>query len=239
MAAGHARRKQRVIRRRHSQKQHGSTLARSPRKAPATHAGLGSPGLAVVGLAILGLVVAGLAILGLPGCGEQDLYRPPDCPFEISGRVSLRTEAQDVDVLDNYAYVAAGQGGLQVVDITDPDNPRQTDWINTKKFAEAILAAQTYDNDGSPRKIAFVVDGTEGITTFDISSPDTLIDFRQGTGAYDGKGLSFVPPAMMTDPYMLFLADSWRGITVFLQIMDTPGALDFQRAGETSSAPES
>ncbi|MBD3236208.1 MAG: SUMF1/EgtB/PvdO family nonheme iron enzyme, partial [Candidatus Eisenbacteria bacterium] len=57
-------------------------------------------------------------------------------------------------------------------------------------------------------------------------------DFEQGTGAYDGQGIRYVPPRFVTDPYMIFLADSWRGMTVFFQIMDTPGALDFQRAGE-------
>ena len=184
------------------------------------------------GQRILGLVAVAALLGGLLGCGEQDLYTPPESPFAVSGRVVMPTEIDDVAILGNHAYVAAGQGGLQVVDISDPDHPVLVTWANTKKYAESVIAAQTYDSDGTPRRIAFVVDGTEGITTFDITDPANLVDFKQGTGAYDGKGTRFVPPKHMTDPYMIFLADSWRGMTVFFQIMDTPGALDFQRAGE-------
>ncbi|MBM3316389.1 MAG: hypothetical protein FJY75_00915, partial [Candidatus Eisenbacteria bacterium] len=93
-------------------------------------------------LATLGMLVAGLA---LAGCGEQELYKPPVSPYRISGRVPLRSDAQDVAILGNYAYVAAGQSGLQVVDITDPDRPELILWLDTPKFANAIAVARTYD----------------------------------------------------------------------------------------------
>ena len=114
-----------------------------------------------------GAILAGC--LTLVNCGEQDLYKPPVSPYHISGRVSLPSLAQGVDILGNYAYVAAGQSGLQVVDITDPENPRRILWLDTPKFADAIAVARTYDADGAVRDIAFLVEGTEGIVPYDIS----------------------------------------------------------------------
>ncbi len=166
----------------------------------------------------------------LASCGEQDLYRPPESPFRISGRVSLPTQAQDVDILGNYAYVAAGQSGLQVVDISSPEDPRLVLWLDTPKFADAVAVARTYDPDGSIRDFAFLVEGTEGIIPYDITYvPDSLIDLRQGTTAYAGNAVCVALPDYVTDSYELYLADSWRAITGFVSDPQIPGFLD-QRA---------
>ncbi|MCK4304631.1 MAG: SUMF1/EgtB/PvdO family nonheme iron enzyme [Candidatus Eisenbacteria sp.] len=175
-----------------------------------------------------------LACLGPLGCGEQDLYRPPESPFAIVGHVSMPSEAQDVDILGNYAYVAAGQAGLLVVDITNPANPELILWHDTKKFAESIRVARMYDPDGSPRDIALPIDGTEGITPFDITYvPDSLIYLNQGTGAYDGQDLCIVAPEFMTDPFRVYLADSWRGIRVLFTDPETPGVLQEKGVSRT------
>ncbi len=173
--------------------------------------------------------VAWMALLALvsAGCGEQDLYSPPDSPYTISGRFPMPSEIQDVAILDHYAYVAAGQSGLQVVDIADPSNPQSVLWIDTPKYADAIAVARTYDADGTPRNLAFLVEGTEGILPYDISFvPDSLVDLRQGTSAYAGNAVLVQPPLYVGDPYILFLADSWRAVTGFVSAPDNPGFLD-------------
>ncbi|MBM3317971.1 MAG: SUMF1/EgtB/PvdO family nonheme iron enzyme, partial [Candidatus Eisenbacteria bacterium] len=126
--------------------------------------------------------------------------------------------------------VAAGQSGLQVVDITDPDRPELILWLDTPKFANAIAVARTYDADGSVRDLAFLVEGTEGILPYDITLvPDTLIDLRQGTSAYAGAAVCVALPEFATDSYELYLADSWRAVTGFVSNPANPGFLD-QRA---------
>ena len=171
-------------------------------------------------------VVATLAVLGF-GCGEQDLYDPPASPYHVAGRVALPTEAADVAILGNYAYLAAGQGGLQVVDITDPGHPQRIFALDTERSANAIAVARTYDDDGTVRDLAFLVDETEGIKPFDISFvPDSLVDLEQGTSAYFGNAICVAPPEYVGDPYELYLGDGWRAVTGFVSNPANPGFLD-------------
>ena len=171
--------------------------------------------------------VAWMGLLVLAGCGEQDLYRPPTSPFTVTGRVAMPSETQDVAILGHYAYVTAGEGGVFVVDIQDPDHPQRVFWKDTQKFARSAAAVRTYEPDGSVRDILFVVEGTEGLVPFDATQiPDTLIQLSSGTPAYDAQKLCIAPPAFLTDSYELYLADTWRSITGFVSTPGNPGNLD-------------
>jgi formylglycine-generating enzyme required for sulfatase activity len=172
-------------------------------------------------------VLAGIGLLALAGCGEQDLYRPPTSPYAVTARVPMPSETQDVAILDHYAYVATGQGGVYIIDIQDPEHPRSMFWMDTPKFAASIAVTRTYEPDGSRRDIAFVIEGTEGIVAYDATeAPDTLINLNQATTAYDAQRLCIAQSAYMTDAYQLFLADTWRAITGFISVPGNPGALD-------------
>jgi formylglycine-generating enzyme required for sulfatase activity len=171
------------------------------------------------------LALVGLA--GLVGCGEQDLYQPPDSPYNRSGAMPLRASAAAVDVLGDYAYIAGGEAGLQVFDISDPAHPQLAGWLDTPKRADAIRVARTYDADGSARDIAFIVEGTEGIPTYDVTDPTSIVDFQQGTTAVDGKGLCFVPAEIVGESYTVYLADSWKGVRVYFSAPERPGVLDY------------
>lgn len=199
------------------------------------------------------IVLAGALLIGglmLSGCGEQDLYQPPDSSYDVVAVVPLPSEALGVDILGNYAFVAAGEGGIAVVDISEPSHPELLYWkrsptddylylrsddpsaagvmstIDTKKNAESIAVTRSYDLDGSRRDIALPVDGTEGITPFDITGvPDSVRYLAQGTGAYDGKGLEVVPGKFVTDPYFVYLADSWHAIILFISKPQWPGVI--------------
>ncbi len=155
-----------------------------------------------------------LAMTIVSGCGEQDLYKPPQSDFKIAGSVVLPSQALDVDILGNYAYVANSQGGLQVVDISDPTNPTVAAWSDTPKAANGMKAARLYDELGIGHDIAFLIEGTEGIIAFDVDNPLEPINLNTGIGAYDAKRICIIEPETMGDRYMMFMADSWRAITV-------------------------
>lgn len=177
------------------------------------------------------LAAAGL----LPGCGEQDLYKVPDSPYRIIARLPLPSAPEDVAVLGNHAYIAGGEAGLHVVDISDPHNPVLKETFDTKKFAESIKVASTPVAGGGIVDIAFVVEGTEGITTYDVTDPDSTISFQQGTTAVDGNGLFIEVPASPSEPYIVYLAENWKGMRLFESDLAVPGLLRYN--GVFTSTP--
>jgi hypothetical protein len=119
------------------------------------------------------------------------------------------------------------EGGLQAVDISNPSNPRLSlrSWSNQRM--KSVVAAQAYDADGTPRKLAFVSIGTEGLGTFDITSPDSLIEQPQEWNGYYTESVHFVPAQVITEQFMLFIADGRRGVAVLFQDLDRPGGTRF------------
>lgn len=170
--------------------------------------------------------ILALSIVLLAGCGEQDLYKPPHSPYRIVGQVPLFSGPEDVAVLGNHAYVAGGELGLAVVDITDPHNPVLIEQLDTRKFAESIRVASTPTATGAT-DIAFVVEGTEGITTYNIANPDSVFSFQQGTTAVDGNGLFLELPSNPANPYIVYLAENWHGIRIFESDPSIPGLLRY------------
>lgn len=196
---------------------------------------LGTPGGAEVGgsLGSMGtgagfLLVAALLplTLGLAGCGEQDLYKPPRSPYAIVAQMQLPSAAEDVSIIGHTAYVAGGEAGLHTIDITDPAHPVLKQTLNTTKYAEAVKVAATPSADGVV-PIAFVVEGTEGITTYNIADPDSSWSYNQGTTAVDGNGIFVDLPSAPSFTYSVFLAESWKGIRIFESDPLFPGVLRY------------
>jgi formylglycine-generating enzyme required for sulfatase activity len=160
------------------------------------------------------------------GCGEQDLYHPPTSPYTVQARVPLPSISEDVAIHGHHAYVAGGQAGLHVVDVSNPRSPLLVTTINTTKYAEAIRVAGTPTATGVV-DIAFVVEGTEGITTYDVTDPDSTYSYGQGTTAVDGNGLFIDIPDTPTDRYSVFLAESWKGLRLFESDPRFPGVLRY------------
>jgi hypothetical protein len=76
--------------------------------------------------------------------------------------VYARGLAQAVVVSGNYAYVAAGVGGLIVIDISNPSNPVRVGGLDTLGGAVDVAVAGNY---------AYVADGGAGLQVIDISNP--------------------------------------------------------------------
>lgn len=69
--------------------------------------------------------------------------------------------AKDVAVQGKYAYVAADAGGLQVIDISDPANPRRVGGCDSGS-AESVAVSGNY---------AYLADYWQGLLVIDITDP--------------------------------------------------------------------
>jgi hypothetical protein len=78
--------------------------------------------------------------------------------YDTSGSVS------GVQVVGNYAYVADGNSGLQIIDISNPTTPTLKGNYNTSGAAEDVQVVGNY---------AYVADYESGLQIIDISNPTT------------------------------------------------------------------
>ena len=76
--------------------------------------------------------------------------------------VAIPGFANNVDVAGNFAYVAAGSAGLQVVDVTDRRAPRIVGALDTPGNANDVRVVGNR---------AYVADGASGLRVIDVSNP--------------------------------------------------------------------
>jgi len=97
-----------------------------------------------------------------------------------------------------YAYVAAGESGLRIVEVADPGNLREVGFYDTPGWAEGIAVAGDF---------AFVGGHDAGLRVVDISDPANPSE----TGFYDTPGLA-LGVAVAGD--YAFVADADAGLRV-------------------------
>jgi hypothetical protein len=147
---------------------------------------------------------------------ETDIIVQTFTPVPLSF-VNIPGFTNNVDVSGNFAYVAAGSAGLQVVDVSDRNNPR-------------IVAA--FDTPGNAQDVkvvgntAFVADGSAGLQIIDITDPlnSSLL------GAIDTPGNA---QDVVVQGNLAFVADGSTGLQIsnisdltapsLLSTVDTPG----------------
>nr|MEE4269075.1 SUMF1/EgtB/PvdO family nonheme iron enzyme [Candidatus Krumholzibacteria bacterium] len=167
-----------------------------------------------------------LALLFPIGCAEQDLYEPPGAPFQRVGRVPLPSQNEGVAALGRHAFVAGGQAGLHSIDFTNPAHPVLLQTINTQKYSESVEVVRSFVGQ-TLQDIALVVEGTEGITSYDITVPDGMTSFETGTTAVFGNRVAVTESDDPEVPYVVFLAESWKGVRIFESIPAQPGILAY------------
>ncbi len=172
------------------------------------------------------VVLALLLVTIWTGCAQQDLYEPPGAPYTRVGTVALPSENEGVAVMGRYAFVAGGQAGLHMIDFSNPSRPVLLQTINTLKYSESVEVVRTFVNH-ELRDIALVVEGTEGITSYDITDPTAVTSFNSGTTAVFGNRVFVSQPEDPEEPYICFLAESWKGVRIFESIPDQPGILAY------------
>ena len=96
---------------------------------------------------------------------------------ELVGKYNT-SSANGVEVVDNYAYVADGDKGLKIIDISNRTNLTLKGTYDTSGDALGVQVVGNY---------AYVADGNSGLQIVDISDPTTPT--RKGTYDTDGYAL--------------------------------------------------
>jgi hypothetical protein len=125
----------------------------------------------VVGLAKWSLAI-GLLLLAGSGRAQDSLN------VRRLGGIPYWGYTQSVAVVDTLAYVAAGGGGLRIVNISDPANPVEVGFYDTPGFAEGVAVWGSY---------AYVADGGSGLRVINITNPSLPME----AGYYDTPGAAW------------------------------------------------
>ena len=133
------------------------------------------------------------------GVDTLNTYQGVFAPILV-GNYNTSGLAQGVQIVGNYAYVADGDSGLQIIDITNPSNPTLKGNYNTPGNAGGVQVVGNY---------AYVADYGNGLQIIDITNPSnpTL------KGNYDTDGTAVDVEIVGNYAYV---ADVERG----LQIID-------------------
>ena len=94
----------------------------------------------------------------------------------VIGGVDTPGEAHDLLISGNTAYLADGESGLQIIDISNPENPQTFSSADTPGKANRLIISGTN---------VFIADGPRGIQVVDISTPDNPFIIGNGVGTPD------------------------------------------------------
>jgi len=115
------------------------------------------------------------------------------------GFVSIPDLAYNVDIKEDYAYVASGSAGLQVVDVSDKTSPTIVASLTT---ATAAFDVKVVGNE------AYIANGGGGLWIVDISNP--TIPATLGSAPTVGGAFDVVVSGMRA-----FVVDATGGLQIF------------------------
>ena len=84
-------------------------------------------------------------------------------PFGRAWTDSFSDSRSTPTIEGDYAYVAAYDAGLRVVDVFTPTNPTEVGYYDTPGYARGVAVAGNY---------AYVADGGSGLQVVDVSDPE-------------------------------------------------------------------
>jgi hypothetical protein len=151
---------------------------------------------------ILVIISAIFPLLNLPGCKLPDESEPtlPPITYETGmwyvGKFITNGDARYVKgfIINGiqYAFLADGQEGLEIINISNPQSPSLT-----YKFATNGFAKEVYIDSLSSNKYAFLSDEDNGLYILDVTNPsnpilDTALAYTGGVNsAYMYNGYLF------------------------------------------------
>ena len=123
----------------------------------------------------------------------------PDFPVCV-GQILVPSEVYDVCVENNYAYLAADNAGLRIIDVSDPALPSEVGFYEMGSFSSAkgVFISGNY---------AYVAAFLGGLRIIDISDPASPIE----VGFYDTK--NFAKGIYVVGNYA-YVADNADGLRI-------------------------
>ena len=122
----------------------------------------------------------------------------PTLPTVIGKATPLPGMVADITISGNYAYIAAMEGGLRVIDIGNPADPFEVGYYDTPSSAHAVDLSGGY---------AYVADFDAGLRVVDISDPSNPFE----VGFYDTLGES---RGVDVSGEYAYLADGGTGLRI-------------------------
>lgn len=113
-------------------------------------------------------------------------------------KINIPGFANNVDAQGDYAYVAAGEAGLVVVDVADRAHPRIAATLDTPGTAIDVRVVGT---------IAYIADGEAGLQIVDIADPAQ----PRALAAYDTAGIA---QDIKVDKQYAYIADGANGLEI-------------------------
>jgi len=103
----------------------------------------------------------------------------PEAPsFKILSSCSLPGYAKGLDIVNNFAYVANGQGGLQIVDISNPESTFVVGSYITANDANAVAIRDTF------AYLAITSSSNGGLVIANIADPSAPVFVGQDASIY-------------------------------------------------------
>lgn len=131
----------------------------------------------------------------------------PVQPVFVSRYPGLISQGYDVEVQGNYAYVSDKNGGMEVIDVSDPANPATTGYVYLPDVGYSV------DVDGSFAYVANYILG--GVQAVDVSNPAS----PEIAGYYTRSGC-FALGATIEGSYV-YLADGPAGFQIYDNLIIT------------------
>ena len=122
-------------------------------------------------------------------------------PFEVTleGRVDLGNYARGISVDGDYAYVADGYAGVQILDISDASNPVVVANEDTPGYAYQVHVSGNY---------LYVADHSGGLRVLDISDPTSV-------STVGSAGTSEVAIGLFVEGNYVYMSIGGDGVAIF------------------------
>jgi len=122
-------------------------------------------------------------------------------------------DTKAVAVFDKYAFLADGDKGVKIINISDPSSPTLVGSFDTPGDASRVWIREASTN----RVYAYIADGDKGVRAIDVSDPTLPVDFDPVL-AYDTAGFSSDIAVNQTGD-MVIVGDGSAGLSM-LSISD-------------------
>ena len=137
-------------------------------------------------------------------CEQMGLYIyyavRPDSEVPLLGSIDTPSNARDVYVAGDYAYVADGRAGLVIIDVNDSQNPKISSVYDTPGYANDIFVSGNY---------AYIADAEAGLQVIDISNPENPIYYGELETSYAN--------AIYVKDELIYIADRDMGLVIITE----------------------